>query len=119
MFLVMGDFAIAVGRVAKDATLAHVGDNKQYQRCKFALNVGKDMDLVNCTAWRSIASGCATLKKGEQVLVIGQAGQHEYQGKTYTDLTVEFCGVTLAREPGIDDVLANAKDVPFPADDPF
>lgn len=117
MFLVMGDCAIAVGRVVSDAKMAIVGTDKKYQRTKFSINVGKDMDLVGCTAWRSIASGCATLKKGEQVLVIGQAGQHEYQGKTYTDLTVEYCGLTLAREPGVD--MDKMQDLPFPADDPF
>lgn len=87
---------MVVGGCAKDAELEYVGDNGK-RVCKLGLAVGKRADgstvWVNVQAWHDVASVLATARKGAQVLVVGQLREHEYNGKTYTDLVADFVSV--------------------------
>lgn len=87
---------MVVGGCSKDAEIEHVGqDNKRI--CKVGLAVGKREDnstiWVNVVAWHDTAEVLSTARKGQQVLVIGQLKDREYNGKTYTDLVADYVSV--------------------------
>lgn len=94
---------MVVGGCSKDAELEYVGqDGKRI--CKLGLAVGKREDgstiWVNVVAWHDTAEVLASAQKGQQVLVIGQLKQREYNGKTYTDLVADFVSVCAPAENG-------------------
>lgn len=87
---------MAVGVVAKDATMRTTQSGKEY--CSFSVRTEKKEDgtwtYVNCKAWRKAADYCSALCKGDPVLVVGTLNTYEYNDKTYTDLVVDWANST-------------------------
>ena len=89
----LGEFPIVVGKAIKEPEYKRVG-SKDSPVCSFCLNVGKRKDtttiFVNCKAWYKWAEYAKSMEKGDDVIVIGHKEEREYNGKTYTDLVVEW-----------------------------
>ena len=91
-----GDFMVC-GFVPKDAELKFVGQN-QSSKTTFSIKASettgadgtKTANWTTCVAWHDLARVCEGFKKGDFVLAIGRMESHEYEGKTYKNLVVEF-----------------------------
>lgn len=91
-----GDFMVC-GYVPKDAELKFVGQN-QSSKTTFSIKASettgadgtKTANWTSCVAWHDLARVCEKFKKGDFVLAIGRMESHEYEGKTYKNLVVEF-----------------------------
>lgn len=91
-----GDFMVC-GFVPKDAELKFVGQN-QSSKTTFSIKASettgadgtKTANWTTCVAWHDLARVCEKFKKGDFVLAIGRMESHEYEGKTYKNLVVEF-----------------------------
>jgi single-stranded DNA-binding protein len=95
----LGDMVIVTGKASGDAEFKLVGA-KNSPLCTFSLIAGKRKDtttiFVNCKAWYGLAHYCENIKKGDSVCVIGTLEEREYNGKTYTDLVVEWVNIVDA-----------------------
>lgn len=87
-----GDWLFA-GVVSKDAVYKTVGE-KGTPLCEFSVNCGKkdngDTIFVNCKAWRNLAGVFSELLKGDAFAGIGHEKTREYNGRTYTDIELEW-----------------------------
>ena len=68
----IGDMAIAVGTVFRDAELKHVGD-KGTALCEFGVVVGKKPDgsgriFANCKAWRELGEYASQIRDRKSVV---------------------------------------------------
>lgn len=63
--------------------------------CSFSVFAGKREDgskiYISCKAWGPLAGYCSDLQKGDPVFCVGRTEQREYDGKTYTDLILDWC----------------------------
>jgi len=98
-----GGAVCVAGTCTKDAELKYVGDKKT-PMCTFGLAIGKRQDtttiFANCKAWRSLAVNASQIHKGDAVFAVGSIEEHEYEGKTYTSLVVDYFGVQPKTEYG-------------------
>jgi len=98
-----GGAVCVAGTCTKDAELKYVGEKKT-PMCTFSLAVGKRQDtttiFANCKAWRSLAVQASQVHKGDAVFAVGSIEEHEYEGKTYTSLVVDYFGVQPKMEYG-------------------
>lgn len=111
---------VATGRLVSDAKHAKVGE-KQISKTSFAINagIGADAPLTNVVAWRDMADQCARLKKGDRVMVCGMLSSREWNGKIYTDLTLDYFALQAEFRPEPDDAtIAGMADI-SPDDIPF
>lgn len=110
----VGDMVIAAGRAVKDAEMRLVGDNS-IPLCSFGLIVGRKADdsgniFANCKAWRGLAEYAENIQKGDNVCVVGKIEKSEYNGKTYSDLVVEWLNIA-----GKDGVAISPSGKAFPS----
>lgn len=102
-----GDWLFA-GFVAKDAVYKTVGE-RETPLCEFSVNCGKkengDAIFINCKAWRDLAGVFSELLKGDSFCGIGKEKKREYQGRTFTDIELEWgnspmlCGAPAEAAP--------------------
>ena len=89
----IGDSIMVAGKATKDAELKLVGD-KQTPLCEFSIATGKRPDtttiFANCKVWSSLARYAQPIRKGDTVVAVGKIESREYNGKTYSDLVVEW-----------------------------
>lgn len=87
-----GDWLFA-GMVSKSAVFKTVGENET-PVCEFSVNCGKkengDTIFINCKAWRDLAGVFSELMKGDSFCGIGKEKKREYNGRTYTDIELEW-----------------------------
>ena len=117
MGLIMGQggAVICTGRLIKDAERR---PNDKYNITKLVISTGKDEPAVTATLWNDMALGYASLKKHDHVLVGGTLQTHEYNGKTYREINVDYIQVmtpvNLTEAPASDPFSnLTADDVPF------
>lgn len=98
-----GGAVCVAGTCTKDAELKYVGE-KQTPMCTFSLAVGKRQDtttiFANCKAWRSLAINASQVHKGDAVFAVGSIEEHEYEGKIYKTLVLDYFGVQPKLEYG-------------------
>lgn len=90
----LGNGVIIAGKVSKDAELKYVGD-KQTAMCTFGVMVGKDAEnktvFANCKAWRDIGLLAASIRKGDNICVIGTPDEFTTtDGKVFKSINVEW-----------------------------
>ena len=82
-----------VGSISRNAELRNTQNGKTF--AKFSVKAGKREDdswvYVDCKAWGPLAGYCADLQKGDPFIGIGRIESREYEGKTYTDLMLDWC----------------------------
>lgn len=87
-----GDWLFS-GYISKNAAVKTVGE-KNTPVCEFSVNCGKkdngDAIFINCKAWRDLAGVFSELMKGDSFCGIGREKKREYNGKTYTDIELEW-----------------------------
>ena len=80
------------GTVSRKAELRTTKNNKLM--CKFGVAIGKDESgdsiFVDCQAWQELASYLSDLEKGDSFAGTGRIDTHEYNGKTYKSLVLDW-----------------------------
>lgn len=90
-----GNFLV-IGYVARDAEMKTTQSGKTMTRWSVAAAKAKTADgkyetkWTSCQAWHDAARAAASIRKGDTVLCAGRMESHEYEGKTYKDLIVDF-----------------------------
>lgn len=90
-----GNFMV-IGYVARDAEMKTTQSGKTMTRWSVAAAKVKTADgkyetkWTSCQAWHDVARAAASIRKGDTVLCAGRMESHEYEGKTYKDLIVDF-----------------------------
>ena len=93
MILTDGTYFEVVGRVVGDVKHTKVG-SKGYDKTQFAIARDKKSPLITCVAWYEEALIAAEhIRKGDRIKVCGIEKSHEYMGKTFTELDVQFFSV--------------------------
>ncbi|NII54360.1 single-stranded DNA-binding protein [Luteibacter sp. SG786] len=87
-----------VGRIGKDAVTRYTGNGEPVTGFSLAVDSGygdkKQTIWLDCSAWGKRYEGVSQyLIKGAQVLVQGELGTREHEGKTY--LTVRVADIKL------------------------
>lgn len=103
-----------VGSVSRGAELRNTQNGKTF--AKFFVKAGKRDDdswiYVDCKAWGPLAGYCADLQKGDPFIGVGRIESREYEGKTYTDLVLDWCNspmlATAAEAPPLSSPAATA-----------
>ena len=100
-----------VGTVSRNAELRNTQNGKVF--AKFTVKAGKRDDdttvFVDCKAWGPLAGYCADLQKDDPFIGIGRIETREYEGKTYTDLMLDWCNSPMLA------TAAEAPPLPSPA----
>ena len=100
-----------VGSVSRGAELKNTQNGKVF--AKFSVKAGKREDdswvYVNCKAWGPLAGYCADLRKDDPFIGVGRIDSREYDGKTYTDLVLDWCNSPMLA------TAAEAPPLPSPA----
>lgn len=78
--------ALVAGTVVRDAEYRKVGKNN-YSKANFTVAYGENK-YVSVAVWFNLAEHAKLLKKGDHVIAFGQFESRDYNGKTYTDLTI-------------------------------
>ncbi len=90
-----GNFLV-IGYVARDAEMKTTQSGKTMTRWSVAAAKIKTADgnyetkWTSCQAWHDVARAAASIRRGDTVLCAGRMESHEYEGKTYKDLIVDF-----------------------------
>ena len=100
-----------VGSVSRNAELRNTQNGKVF--AKFTVKAGKRDDdstvFVDCKAWGPLAGYCADLQKNDPFIGVGRIERREYEGKTYTDLILDWCNSPMLA------TAAEAPPLPSPA----
>ena len=99
------DSAIVTGRVIRNAECKEV---KGYKITKIPVSTGKDAPVITCTLWGDMALGYSGLPKNSHILASGTVSSHEFNGKRYLELNVDYISVQDA-----------VKLAPVKEEDPF
>ena len=103
----LGEMVIVTGYCTKDAELKYVGES-QKPLTVFSMSVGKRQDtttiFVDCKAWQSLAYRASGIHKGDSVFAVGRLSEREYNGKTYTDISLEYYDF-IPKETAPEDVI--------------
>ena len=104
-----------VGSISRNAELRNTQNGRTF--AKFSVKAGKRDDdswvYVDCKAWGPLAGYCADLRKDDPFIGVGRIESREYDGKTYTDLILDWCNspmlATAAEAPPLPSPAAAAK----------
>lgn len=100
-----------VGSVSRSAELRNTQSGRTF--AKFSVKAGKREDdswvYVDCKAWGPLAGYCADLQKDDPFIGVGRIESREYEGKTYTDLILDWCNSPMLA------TAAEAPPLPSPA----
>lgn len=84
---------LVTGRASKDAEMKLVGA-KDSPVTQFSIVAGKRADesaiFVEVKAWYRLAEYAEGIRKGDNVLAIGEIEEREYNGKVYKTLVAEY-----------------------------
>lgn len=87
-----GEYLVA-GKVSREATVKQVG-SRQAILCDFSVYAGKDENgkkqYVNCKAWDELGGVLSELQDGDAFCGVGKLETREYNGKTYSDLVLDW-----------------------------
>lgn len=104
---------ILMGNITRDPENSQTNSGISYTRFSIAVNRRftnaegeREVDFINCTAWRSTADFVAKyFKKGSKILVIGSIQTRQYDAqdgskRTATDVVVDEVYFTGGRQDG-------------------
>lgn len=113
--------AIVAGRVIKDAKVQKITtkDGKEIDKAQFLVSYGQEEnEVLSCSAWRDQAIPASQIHKGDRVIAAGRYSERDYNGKTYSDIAVDFfVGGTVDARANKADTLdlseLSSDDIPF------
>lgn len=105
---------LIAGTVSRDAEVKFVGE-KQNLLCEFSVFCGKkpngDKIYVHCKAWKDLGGVLSELCQGDAFAGIGRLKTREYNGKTYSDLDLDWGNSPMISAGGEDSPAENAQGV--------
>jgi single-stranded DNA-binding protein len=83
------EFVYVAGHLGRDTETKVTQSGKEVIRSSIAVNKGQDVaDWYGLVWWED--EKAKLLVKGQAIRLVGKLASREYNGKTYTDITVQF-----------------------------